>query len=109
MATAEVPILDTLTAEAKQRLLGALLLDLSASETSSLSVEAGGRTFRVYCPPLNAREDARQFLSQCSPAFLEEGRRVAQDPDPKNWMTLEDMFRVVTEDATRTAAAQKGG
>lgn len=98
MATADVPKLDAMTTEAKRALLRALLLDLAPGDGGLGSIDVGDRQVYVYAPPANAREDAQKFLEQCSPEYLEELRRRANDTDPKNLMSLDEVLNLRDEE-----------
>jgi len=88
MATADLPKLDAMTTEAKRALLRALLLDLAPIDGNLSSIDIGESQVYVYTPPTNARAEAQRFLDQCSPEYLEELRRRANDTDPKNLMSF---------------------
>ena len=100
MATADFPSISALTPEAKRKLLGELLKDLTLRESSvTLSVE--GISLHVYRPPEHAREDAEQFLRSQTMDDAEEMRRRANDADAKSWLTMEEMTKLVIQDAER--------
>lgn len=101
MATADLPAIEQMTPEAKRVLLGALVADLSRNGTVPLTVTMLGRTYSVYEVPAHARENARRHIESLPPEHWEECARRAADTDPANWLSFEDVLRLIPEDAAK--------
>jgi hypothetical protein len=106
MATADLPQLNTLTPEAKRALLGALLVDLSASADKLGPVEADGRRFYIYTPPPDAREMAERAMRECPPEYRAELQRRAAESDSQ-LMSVEEVLRIIPEEAERLIRSQQ--
>lgn len=106
MATADLPPLDQMTPEAKRMLLGSLVADLSRNGTEPLTVTTFGRTYFLYEVPAHARENARRHIESLPPEHWEECARRAADTNPANWLSFEDVLRIIPEDAAKLDQSQ---
>jgi len=100
MAATNIPAVGSLTPEAKRTLLGELLKDLTSSQ-SSVFLELDGTSFHVYRPPANARERARLAMASQTMEEREELRRRAEDRNPRNWLTADEMLQETKAELAR--------
>ena len=92
MSTADLPVTDTLSVEAKRQLLARLARELLPATGGPLSVRDAAGEVVVYAVPPDARARAERAIREASPEYLAELRRRAATPEQS--MSLEEVLQL---------------